>query len=380
MRILLFSIIVISFIGCTSNSPRLDRVTASERERILDSSNLFPGKDLIAELPTEDIFQLTDDMKDFVEQKVSGLSGDDRRVRAILRSLLSKDSLNLKYDERASFTAEETFREGRANCLSFTTLIVPMLRYLGIKVEFNEVDVPPIWDLQNNNMVVLYEHVNAVVTKSSGKQEVLDINMDEYELHYPQHVISDKVVEAHFYNNRGMEFMLKEDYYQSFRYLRKAIELAPQLPFVWTNLGIVYRELDRFDDAEIAFRIALEYEPDNLVAISNAARNYRNLNNLQLAEIFSQRADYYRNKNPYYRYYVAVESVLAGDYETALKNINTAISRYKNEHRFYFLQGVIYKALQENKKAESSFSKALEMAEDDKDEKRYRGKMEKLML
>lgn len=87
----------------------------------------------------------------------------------------------------------------------------------------------------------------------------------------------------------------------------------------------LYRDQEEFDDAEIAFRIALEIDPLNQIAI------------------------------------------------------NTAIRRYKKEHRFYFLQGVIYKAMNVQKLADASFNKALEFSCDQEQQERYRRKLDKLM-
>ena len=366
--------------GCASNVPRLQRVSATEKERVMNGRSIYPGINLHEQLPEEDIFGLTDQMKQFVDQTVSGQTTTDYRVRTLLDAVISSAQHGIKFDEKATFTAREVFRHRRANCLSFTTMMVPMLRYLGIKVEFNQVDIPPVWDLQNNSMLVLYQHVNAIFTKADKRQEVLDINMEEYELRYPQHIIDDRTVEALFYNNRGMEFLLAGDELKAFLYLRKAIDIDPGLPFLWTNLGTLYRQEGKFRDAEITYRIALEIDPVNLVAMSKAERNYRDLGDFTLAEQYRKRAERFRQNNPYYRYSLARDEVLAGNYKAALEDINAAIDRYKMEHRFYFLQGLIFSALAEKKQADASFKKALELAPSEKQQERYRSKLEKINL
>ena len=76
---------------------------------------------------------------------------------------------------------------------------------------------------------------------------------------------------------------------------------------------------------------------------------------------------------------LARNDVLAGDYTTALKNINAAIRLNKFEHRFFFLQGVIYTALQKQNEADASFKKALQLASDPKQRDKYRHKMDMLI-
>ena len=330
-------------------------------------------------MPEEDIFGLTGEMKHFADRAVSHAWKEDDKIFALLNAIVSPDKLALKFDASQTFTARETFEKRRANCLSFTILIVSMLNYLGIHADYNEVDIPPVWDLQNNNTFILNQHVNAIVMLPGGRRKALDINMPEYSLYYPQRKVDERLIEALFYNNRGIEFLLSGDVVQAFRYTRKAIDLAPELPIVWTNLATLYRNQGKFNDAEVAIRIALEIKPNNLIAISTAERNYRDLHEMELSRLFLQRAEAFREKNPYYRYTLARNEVLSGEYDAALKNINAAIKMNKFEHRFFFLQGVIYTILKEQQLAGDSFRKALQLASDPRQRDKYRHKLDMLM-
>lgn len=365
--------------GCASPEPRLKRVTDGESAQVLSGSPLSLNTVELRNLPEKDVMGLTDDMKAFVRQAVSRDRGQGEILKAILAAIISPHRLGLMYDGTASFTASETFKNRRANCLSFTTMMISMLRYAGLQAEFNDVDIPPIWDLQNNNMLVMYRHVNAIVTFPDGGREVVDFNMEDFNSHYPQHPIREEVAVAQYYNNRGVEFLLQNKIPDSFRYLRKALALAPEVPFIWINLGALYRNQGKLDAAEIAYRKALEIDPDNLVAISNAGRVYKDLGLTELSEKFARRAKYFRQKNPYYLYQLAKDAFLAGDYDAALHNIHAAIRRNDEDHRFYFLQGVIYKALDEQELATTSFDKAIKLSSSRKQADKYRRKLEKLM-
>jgi Tfp pilus assembly protein PilF len=365
--------------GCASTGPKLKRVTDAERMQVLSGSALSLDTARLQDPPDEDIIGLTDDMKAFVRHAISRYRGQGEKLKAILDAIISPYHLGLMYDGAASFTASETFERKRANCLSFTTMIVSMLRYAGLKVEFNDVDIPPVWDLQNNNMLVMYRHVNAVVTWPDGSREVVDFNLGEYNIHYPQHRIRDEIAIAQYYNNRGVEYLLQGKNVDAFRYLHKALDLAPEVPFFWINLGALYRNQGKLEAAEIAYRNALEIEPDNLVVISNAERIYKDLGLTELSEYFGRRVKYFRQRNPYYLYKLAMDSFLAGDNETALQNIHGAIRRYDEEHRFYFLQGVIYMALEETEQASTSFNMAIKLSSNRKQADKYRRKMEKLL-
>ena len=374
----LLILVVLGGTGCAATSPVLKRVTDAEKDRVLSGASLSPEISQDLQLPDEDIFGLNSEMKHFVTRAVAHAWSEDEQVYALLKAIVSPDKLALKFDASQTFTARETFEKRRANCLSFTIMIVSMLNYLGIHADYNEVDIPPVWNLQNDNTFVLNQHVNAIVMLPAGRRKALDINMPEYSLYYPQRKVDERLIEALFYNNRGIESFLTGDVIQAYRYTRKAISLAPELPVVWTNLATLYRHEGKFDDAEVAIRVALEIDPDNLIAISTAERNYRDLHEMQLSRQFRQRATAFREKNPYYRYSLARSEVLTGDYDAALKNIHAAIRMNKLEHRFFFLQGVIYKALKEENEADASFRKALQLALDPRQQNKYRHKLDML--
>ena len=365
--------------GCATTTPILKPVTSAELARILDGSALSLDFAKLHQLPDDDVIGLTDDMKQFVDRAIGNLNDQYSKLYAIIKAVLSPQNLGLEYGENAIYTAAETFKNRRANCLSFTTMLVAMLRYAGLHAEFNDVDIPPVWDLKNNNTLVKYRHVNAIVTWLNGSRDVVDIDMDGYDIHFPQHPIRDKAAVAQFFSNRGLEYLLHGNTVDSFRYLRKALELDPGLPFLWTNLGAFYGRQGLLHEAEIADRYALQIEPKNMVAISNIARIYKGLGRLQLAAEFERRAKYFRERNPYYLYKLAMDSFLAGDYPAALGKIHTAIMRNDKEHRFFFLQGAIYKAMDKPQLATESFNRAIKLSANEKQADIYRRKIKSLL-
>jgi Flp pilus assembly protein TadD len=62
--------------------------------------------------------------------------------------------------------------------------------------------------------------------------------------------------------------------------LRRATELMPTRARAWFNLGLAEQQLGRLNEAEDAFRGALELEPDNLDYLSALADHYARRQNL----------------------------------------------------------------------------------------------------
>ncbi|MCZ7651246.1 MAG: transglutaminase-like domain-containing protein [Thermoanaerobaculia bacterium] len=69
--------------------------------------------------------------------------GDEERLQQLLLALLQRDGRELRYDRDRTSTAIEVWRDGVANCLSFTHLFVALAREIGLPVYYLRVmDAP----------------------------------------------------------------------------------------------------------------------------------------------------------------------------------------------------------------------------------------------
>ena len=359
--------------------PILKKTTLDERRWLLSGKPLSDTGISAAELPDETVMELSDEMVGFLAQPEFHQGTGSLRLLRLARALVSEEGLAIRYDPVATLTAAETFRQRRANCLSFTTITVAMARHLGLEAHFNEVDVPEIWDLQNSSTFVLYKHINTVVDIAGGPRQLLDISIEEYDNSFDQRIISDRLAIAQYYNNRAMEFLYAQSYRDSYRYLLKALTLEPGISYFWSNLGTLLRRMESRQAAELAYRVALEINPGDLTAISNAARLYKELGEDELATRFTEKAEYYRNRNPYFQYKQGLEAFLQGDYAGAMRHARRAIRLYDKEHRFHFLQGIIHLQSGDRKQAQESLQKAIDISTDEKQQDNYRRKRDYLL-
>lgn len=364
--------------ACAMNPVSLDHVSAGDSARLLDGSEL-PGFSGTLTLPDDPVLELTPEMKEYIHRMMDVTGRYHFAPKELAGVLLHPGSLGIEYSSEATYTARETFRKRQANCLAFTILVVAFAREMGMHARFNEVDVPPIWDLQDPSTLVLYKHVNALVRSDVGPRMVVDIDLDEYDQSFRQREIRDNMAVAQYYNNRAMEFLGKADYTNALRYLAKALTLEPGISYMWANLGSLYRRAGNLQAAERAYRVALQKNPGDLVAISNAARLYERLGRTALAHELAERAEYFRMQNPYYRYRLALDALGTGNYAKALEQVDAAIKLYSREHRFYFLQGVVYRQMGRTELAEQSVNRAIKLASDAAQGARYRHKMDMLL-
>ena len=207
---------------------------------------------------------------------------------------------------------------------------------------------------------------------------VLDLNMEAYDSSYPQQEITDFEAEAHYYNNRGVDFLNADDMKQAFLYFRKALTLQPKQAFIWGNMGALYLHYDHYPEAEAALLHALELDPYELTAISVLQRLYVKQGNTKLANYYREEAERSRMKNPYYRYYLARKLLDENKPGLALKQIKWSIRRYRMEHRFYFMAAKIYARLGMQIDTERNMRWAAELAKDEKNRLMYQSKMARL--
>jgi len=356
-----------------------NRSSSEIRQQLLSGDALPAHIQAAISQPEDDVLGASDDIIRFVDQVTSEKKTESDKVRALLLALTDGNSRNFVFDPAATYTAAQTFETGRANCLSFSGMLTVMLRYLGIEARLNEVDVPEVWDMQSPKTMLLYKHVNVVIKPRGGRRQIADLDMAGYDDSYRQRTISDQQAIAQYYNNRAMAYLFDDQLAASFSYLAKALELDPHRAFLWANLGTLYRRMGIYRSAELSYQAALSEDPGNLIAISNLARLYDKQGKPVLASKLNRRADYFRSRNPYYRYRQGMEALATRDLAQALGHAKAAIRMYPKEHRFYFLLGVIYQQLGNQKKAAANLQKAVEMSTDAKQKASYRGKMDRLL-
>jgi len=325
----------------------------------------------------ESLLALTPQMKQFAESAVAGVSSDNSRIRALLQAIVDPKRLGLKFDETVTYSAAESFEYRRANCLSFSALFVAMARHVGVEAHFNEVDVPPVWGL-HDDMLVMYKHINALVSGGHGRWMAIDLYPSEYDISYPQRQISDQLATAQYYNNLAVDFLRENRLGAARRYLARAIAIAPGISYLWGNLGASYQRGGEHTAAELAFLKAIRLEPRDHVASSNAARLFADIGQREIAEQLQRRAARFRQQNPYYRYRQALDALAADQYGSARQHALAAIQLYGKEHRFHFLLGAVYRQLGDRERARQSFVRAIELADDEQASK-YGRKMEMLM-
>jgi Flp pilus assembly protein TadD len=354
-------LLALQLAGCASGIPAQ---SSSMTDDELLQGKVFAGQEEYRIETPEEILALTPEMIAFLDAKVRGTArGMDsyEKLVDLIDALKESGSLALNYNYM-TFTAAETFEQGRGNCMSFTNMFLSMARYVGLNAGFQEVKVPPDWTRRGDSFV-LSRHINVRV--DLGYQGVIEVDFDNENVRPGSGSarISDRRALAHYYNNKGAESMERDEQGLAFQYLRRALQEGDmEFSPAWGNLGTMYLRLDMQNHAEAAFLRALEAEPTDLVAMSNLQRLYVTQGRDELAAHYEARVERHRLRNPYYRYQLARAAYLEGDFESAVKHLNRAIAKKDDESEFYLLLSESYAQLGDTRKADQYLEKAKKVA------------------
>jgi len=351
--------------GCTS-------VTPSEPAADISPDALLAGTVLgkISEdarvrvsIVDTDVLSLSPEMSAFVDQYVDRDANDYRKLHQLIYALIEElhDALPIY-----------------GNCLSFTNMFVALARNVGLKVSYQEVDIPPDWT-RNDGTFMLNRHVNVHVDLGQAGERIVDFNIGDLRTTYDRRVISDDRALAHFYNNKGVEYLQKGDTSASLANLRGSLQHDPAFGPAWSNLGTLYRRQRLMAHAEASYLQALAVNADEYVAMSNLASLYAEQGDAERAVHFENQASLHRRHNPYYRFGLARQAFLKRDYDTAISNLKYAIRHKEFEDSFYFLLGLSYLQKGDEKQARRWLNKAEEVAKSDTQKRNYQSKIDLLL-
>jgi Flp pilus assembly protein TadD len=256
-------------------------------------------------------------------------------------------------------------------------MFIAMARYMGLEAHYQEVDVPPDWSL-NGEAFLLSKHVNALLELSYGER-IVDFNVYDFKMTFDKNVITDRRGRAHYFNNIGVEHLLGGDNALAVANFRQSLREDDRFTPAWVNLGILYRREGHPDYAEAAYLQALRIENGNLVAMSNLANLYDAEGLAEEAAKYHARVQKHRMENPYYRYLLANEAFVSGDYRTAIGHLEFAIDKRDNEDRFLSLMSLSHLMSGDRESAQYWMKKAEAAALEDESKRRYHNKLELLL-
>lgn len=348
---------------------------------------LFPSFEAFPVESEEEVFALGDDAKVFVKRATTITSGNThhKSVKSLISSIFDHSEMGLLYRNNANSTADSTFFNRSANCLSLSIMTYAMAKHAGFKTQFYEVDIPEYWT-RRDGFSFLNGHINLrisipddpSVTSLGPTSADVDFDPQMMRKHFPRLPVSKKLVLAMFYNNKGAEALVSNRYTRAYSYIRAAALLAPELQQSWVNLGVLYRMVEAFDYAEQSYQYALTLNDDNLTAWENLSILYRHKGEKARAEEIQSMVASRRQSNPFYHFILGEQALDEGKLEDALTYYQRALKLDRTRHEVLFGLSKVYWELGDISKAESYLQRAARVAPNEQDELRYMSKLSTL--
>lgn len=359
----------------------------TEQQNLLVDEARFTGE-LHPVETVEQIFSLPQTHKDQLNQLKSAQQGMTERSTAILEYILAHTGDSLTYNHTTTRTVSETLAARQANCLSLSILTYSIAKEIGIEAVFQDVKIPEYWS-SDTNQTWLNGHINVKLLQNRqlhhssglvllGRDIVVDFDRNSIKQHFATTTIKPRRVVAMFYNNKAAENFNQFNIAQTYRYYRSAIAADPDYAVTWSNLAVLYRQLELYSLAEQAYHHSLALDPTSTNALSNLAVLYRHNGNINAAKQLEQRVHEKRKDNPWYYVMLGNEAIKRNELDAAIALFQQALALSNDIHEALFGLAKSHFALNNTSKAAHYLEKAHRAAKLTADKQRYQHKISAL--
>lgn len=277
---------------------------------------------------------LSDNVRQMLNEHIDPKAPPRALVADITSLIINESYLGVDYDSSVTGTALDVSRTGVANCLGFSHLFVAMAREVGLDASYQQVEIKPQWQKQQDWLVV-GRHISVVGSISRRRTYNADIDYTSRYRSLNKYPISDASALAQHYNNLAMDALLASDMETSYAYLVRALETDDNQPHIWTNLGTLYKKNGQWSAAEQSYQHALSQDASYHIAAHHLARFYESNGQQALAERYYQKVRLYRDGNPYYHAWLASTAASEGQLKKAVQYLEEAIAIKPDEFDFY---------------------------------------------
>jgi Flp pilus assembly protein TadD len=329
-------------------------------------------------VPDIEQLAINQEIRDLLDSRIRHSGNRLTRVKKLHQLLFSENGLAIQYSSSATKTAQETFDTKSGDCLSLASLFLAAVRYIGFKANFQYVTVPRDWE-QNQEFTSIPGHVNVVTYLWLGRKVEIDFLYTSEDKEFKSKVISDQRALAEYYNNIGVDTLNSGKKTLALAYQKKAVNTYPEVDFIWSNLGVLYKLNDKPQLAEEAYLKALELNRHNPSTILNIYLFYVQQGNQEMAKKYAREAELHARNNPYYLAEIALRNYQLNNLDVAVGYYEKAIKLKSNEDSFHQGLALTYFKKGEFNLAEKSMRLGQQILTKKHDIDRYQAKIDALM-
>lgn len=330
------AVVLFALAGCVGINIETDFIEDPNlhSQVLSQDSDAFPGLDPIF---------TSDEIKAYLATHVSSTMRGRRLIARLQDLLFDEEYLDIQYNDDRTQTASETFLSRKGNCLSVMNLFISMARHLQLNASFQLVKVRPNWD-RKGKLFILNEHINATGRAGSGLRYVVDFTPEITLQQLTESTVTDEEARALYFNNLGVEELVKENADAALVYFKNALWINPTLSISWNNIGTTFNRLERKDLAEYSYQMSYELD-GNATAVNNLGKFYESNGDTVRARAYRAAVFRFNQQNPYYHFERGNTAFQQNQYQEAVKHYRKAIKRKGVEPDFYEALALAYARL-----------------------------------
>lgn len=376
-RLVLFWLLCCLLSACKSTD---DQNLTSSPALLNDS--LFPSYHLFPVESIDDIFYLGEDAQLFAEKAVYEKSISQKNVKGLVKAIFDRSDYGMLYRNSANTTANTTFNNRAANCLSLSIMTYALAEHVGLTATFYDVDIPEYWT-RREGYSLLNGHINMRISMPSDSQMALvggtwaDVDFDPQMLrnYFPRKPVSKDLIVSMYYNNKGADALVANSYTRAYSYFRAAASLSPELQQSWVNLGVLYRMVEAYDQAEMTYKHALSLNDENLTAWENLSILYTHQDRDEEAVRITQMVEKKRRSNPFYHYILGEQAFEAGNVAAAITHYERGLKLDNTRHEILFSMAKAYHEIGDVSEAQRYLERAVRYSPNEQEKQRYSSKL-----
>lgn len=310
------------------------------------------------------------------QQDVLAAGGSQKlRLERIVEFVFAETGLGITYEPEATYTLDEAYRTRKANCLTFTMMVVALAREAGLTAFGQAIDNTLAWH-REGTVVYRTNHVNAGVMAGQRRLGV-DVAQDSVMMQRLPDPIEDERLLAMYYNNRAIALGARGEHAAAAEHMAMSLKLDPTYATSWGNSGVLHARAGDVAAAERAYLRALELDSGHAATLTNISALYQRQGQADKAARYRTKLARVQAADPFHHFELAVAHEERQAYAQAAHHYRRAIVLHDKEHRFHFGLARSLLHLGEPRQAEKALARAHELSRGDT-QGRYLAKLERL--
>lgn len=304
---------------------------------------------------------------------------DDSGIERIYDYL--KDRLEYFNYHSDTLIAQDTLEKNTGNCLSLAILTKSLARLVDIKVDYELVNTPTIFQ-KENEIIINSKHIRTVLNKKNNANTLYlsrnKIRIDYFPVAGTQILrkVNDDEFYSMYYNNKAVEYLINNDINNAYLYSMQSLKLNPINAEAVSMLGILHARLGYPEYAERIYLYGLSYSKDEEILLKNYYTLLTKQKRVDEANIIYAKLEKYQTDNPFELIEIADKAYLANDYSKALRYYKKATKNASYLHEAYAGIARSYYHLGKSKAASNSMLTALDNSHQREITRRYQTKYE----